>query len=42
MRFTGFWASAATVDFVVVAPEAVVITVETVEGLGEPLEFQDT
>lgn len=41
VRFTGFWASASTVDFVVLPPEAVVVTVETVEGLGEPLEFED-
>jgi hypothetical protein len=39
VRFTGFWASASTVDYVLVAPEAVAVTLERVEGLNVPLEF---
>jgi hypothetical protein len=37
--FIGFWASASTVDYVLVAPEAVAVTIETAEGLDVPVEF---
>ena len=45
VRFAGFWSSGSTVDFALVAPEAVVVTLETVERATVddyvPVEFED-
>ncbi len=40
VRFVGFWASRSMVDYVLVAPEAVVVTIETSDELAESLEFE--
>jgi hypothetical protein len=39
IRFVGFWATASTVEYVLVAPEAVVVTIESAEELAEPPRF---
>src|SRR3954453_7345156 len=40
VRFVGFWATASLVDYVLAAPESVVITIESSDELGEPLEIE--
>lgn len=40
VRFVGFWASASTTDYVLVAPESVVISIESSEDLAEPLGIE--
>ena len=40
VRFVGFWATASIVDYVLAAPESVVITIESSDELAEPLEIE--
>ena len=40
VRFVGFWASRSTVDYVLVAPEAFVVTIDSSDELAEPLEIE--
>jgi hypothetical protein len=40
VRFVGFWATASIADYVLAAPESVVITIESSDELAEPLEIE--
>jgi hypothetical protein len=40
VRFVGFWATASTVDYVLAAPQSVIITIESSDELAEPLEIE--
>jgi hypothetical protein len=40
VRFVGFWASVSIVDYVLAAPESIVITIESSDELAEPLEIE--